>query len=546
LLALTINPVSACSSDSDGGDGYLEAEGGTPEPSIDAGVARAAGGGTVDPAGFAVLSTEAIEPSDFVEVGERVFFTTLDSIGPGADRDQLWVTDGTPAGTRRLLDAQTTDGCCSRILAPTATATRLFFFAHGDEEEALWVSDGTVDGTRRLQTVFQAGRVLAIDGDRIFFVARTDADDEDDLWVSDGTIAGTYAVAEGPPGFWFMTEGGVARFWKERLYMFGGFTTEDVSVASALLATDGTPGNLEELTPRTDPGPLVGFDMMPFGDHLYFTWTSPQAGTELWRTDSDGGNASMFVNLYPDDFTALGEQPQHFGDIGDALLFSTSGNPGLWRTDGTEGGTQRLAELEVHPTEGGFVEVGGRWYFAASRLDDQHPGWELWATDGTAAGTSLVSGRVRASVIESQGFTRQYPQMVRLGSRILFEGGDEAFPAAPWSSDGSDTGTTRLLDAFFRGGYTGRFTVVGEKAYFVADISPVGGEDKRLFETDGTVEGTHEIRPATAVEGADPIPYPGAPARAGGTLVVGANFTDAGHVLWSHRPGARSATPPGP
>ena len=279
--------------------------------------------------------------------------------------------------------------------------------------------------------------------------------------------------------------------------------------------------------------------MLPFDGHLYFTWTNPEMGTELWRTDAGGGNPVVFANLGDDRFSPTPSHPHAFVDIGDALLFATS--TGLWRTDGSVDGTQRLVDVEIHPTEGGFVEAGGRWYFAASSPDDrQHPGWELWSTDGTAAGTSLVSDRVRASVMESTEFIGRSPQMVDLGARVLFKGGDENFPAAPWSSDGTDAGTVRLLDAFFRGNYTSRFTVSGDKAYFVADISPVGGEDKRLFETDGTVAGTREVAPSNAAQSTNPLPFPSPPARAGEILVFGAKYTEAGHVLWSFRPPAQT------
>jgi ELWxxDGT repeat protein len=70
------------------------------------------------------------------------------------------------------------------------------------------------------------------------------------------------------------------------------------------------------------------------------------------------------------------------------------GVPQLWGTDGTSAGTQRLgtiapAEPSVYSVGGWFKTVDGMAYFMA----DENPGSgrELWRTDGTASGTTLVT-----------------------------------------------------------------------------------------------------------------------------------------------------------
>lgn len=74
------------------------------------------------------------------------------------------------------------------------------------------------------------------------------------------------------------------------------------------------------------------------------------------------------------------------------MLFAASGNDGreLWRTDGTEAGTELVRDIWPGPSGGlndALFAVGGLAVFPAS---DGLRGKELWISDGTAAGTMLA------------------------------------------------------------------------------------------------------------------------------------------------------------
>ena len=63
----------------------------------------------------------------------------------------------------------------------------------------------------------------------------------------------------------------------------------------------------------------------------------------------------------------------------------------LWATDGTEAGTRRVRDVRsgVRGSEPRWLTVaGGRLFFAA---DDGTHGRELWVSDGTEAGTVLAA-----------------------------------------------------------------------------------------------------------------------------------------------------------
>src|SRR5256885_1900198 len=62
------------------------------------------------------------------------------------------------------------------------------------------------------------------------------------------------------------------------------------------------------------------------------------------------------------------------------------GVPGLWRTDGTAGGTNLLRPMKAADH---FVELNGVTYFLGA--DDAGNSAGLWKTNGTNPGTSFVA-----------------------------------------------------------------------------------------------------------------------------------------------------------
>jgi ELWxxDGT repeat protein len=112
--------------------------------------------------------------------GDRFVFTAYSS----QNREQLWSTDGTSAGTRLLRDT-----------IPRVTSESVFhvdgkvFFYAGQ----LWVTDGTAEGTREIGEFkgFQKNFIRAGLGKYIF---TTDSM----VYVTDGTKVGTHALGASP------------------------------------------------------------------------------------------------------------------------------------------------------------------------------------------------------------------------------------------------------------------------------------------------------------------------------------------------------------
>lgn len=137
-------------------------------------------------------------PNDVVGPLTRVdrtlyFFRRVVAGGDGyySQRTTLWKTDGTAAGTQKLLrlgDLEPGD------LKATAFGGKLYFVNGTQEAQQVWKSNGKVNGTRAL-TAFGTGWIgeLAAAGPRLFF-SRWSALTDHELWVSDGRTDGTTKV----------------------------------------------------------------------------------------------------------------------------------------------------------------------------------------------------------------------------------------------------------------------------------------------------------------------------------------------------------------
>jgi ELWxxDGT repeat protein len=122
-----------------------------------------------------IALAQSAPPDSFAEMqftpaNDRLFFTGWDA-DAGTD---LWVTDGTPAGTRRV------DNPGSRSSFPenlVAAGGRVFFSGDdGEHGRELWESDGTPGGTRMVSDLNPGGfssdpKNLVVSGNYLFFSA---------------------------------------------------------------------------------------------------------------------------------------------------------------------------------------------------------------------------------------------------------------------------------------------------------------------------------------------------------------------------------------
>jgi ELWxxDGT repeat protein len=173
-----------------------------------------------------------------------------------------------------------------------------------------------------------------------------------------------------------------------------------------------------------------------------------------------------------------------------AYFFADNGTHGveLWKTDRTAAGT--VLVKDIHEGANGsypshLINVGGILFF---RADDGIHGNELWKTDGTADGTILVKD-IRPGSLGSLGFADSpyFGTIANVGGTLFFNASPDIFNnhAELWKSDGTETGTVRVME--FPDALVGprNFTDVHGTLYF--GFEGFGGS---LWKSDGTTAGT--------------------------------------------------------
>ena len=154
-----------------------------------------------------ILSTNApgggLNPTDLTVFGSKVLFAGEDN----SANDNLWVTDGTSAGTSELTVSGVHSG---GIFSSAGHATNpgftvlpgggkvLFNGVDSGGNAGLWVTDGTIPGTSELSIAGAASTGLnpnnfSIRGSEVLFEG-TDLSGRQNLWITDGTPAGTSEV----------------------------------------------------------------------------------------------------------------------------------------------------------------------------------------------------------------------------------------------------------------------------------------------------------------------------------------------------------------
>lgn len=141
------------------------------------------------------------------------------------------------------------------------------------------------------------------------------------------------------------------------------------------------------------------------------------------------------------------------------------------------------------PAPTSLTVVGDRLFFTA---DDGIHGRELWVSDGTLLGTSMVRDIV-------EGARGAEPRsLAAVGGWVFFSARDGVHGRELWVSDGTTDGTVLVRDIDPTGSSTPTdIADVGGLAYFNAQRDPVGREP---FTSDGTSTGTrllHDLSPGT-------------------------------------------------
>ncbi|HEX4959300.1 MAG TPA: ELWxxDGT repeat protein [Thermoanaerobaculia bacterium] len=342
---------------------------------------------------------------------------------------QLWKSNGTPEGTQPLQEVFVSE------LA--ASGGKAYFLS----DIALWVSDGTAAGTQTVRQFPSSPRFLTPAGNRVFFVVTDDQGDE--LWTSDGTAAGTRALTSFPNDRPFEDTQGLKAIGNH-VY----FVADDVIHGSEIWRSDGTPETTRRITEFGFHAPLnndtILSQMEEIGNRLLFVATDGLTPTRLWTTAGPPESTAPLpcVGGCPELST------ERMIKVGGRVLFVGSDNVHgreLWSTDGTAAGTMLIKDICPGLCDGlnaDLVPFPGTSFFIATIDQLFSPSsFELWTSDGTAAGT-------RRFADPASGF--QSPQndsieIAALGPNLFFPGRN-GYGQELWASDGKPGGTRLVTD----------------------------------------------------------------------------------------------------
>lgn len=183
----------------------------------------------------------------------------------------------------------------------------------------LWVSDGTPEGTRFIKTVSDFERssfsyqMLYVNG-LLYFVANPDGAG-DELWRSDGTEAGTMRVRDIFPGAGSASPGELTAL-NGKVY----FNVTDADGRRLLYVSDGSEVGTKPVRSDSD-APVEPLNLYATNGQLYFSAADVAHGRELWRSDGSTANTALLQDIAPG---AVSSNPAFFVRAGNHLFFAAT------------------------------------------------------------------------------------------------------------------------------------------------------------------------------------------------------------------------------
>ena len=472
------------------------------------------------------LANDEVPKSDKIEYNQifngRVYYFNSTS----TQNCRLYASDGTSAGTVLIKDLgaiyTTGNGNHSTVGSYNQT-TNLFYFLRSqflnpatgglptELTTELWVTDGTTAGTIKLLTkttpYISYSVVIPIQlfgdawgtnpynfnfvGNKLIFTAYDpDAanvtNNNQIAWVTDGTVAGTQPLltANGEKIF-----GGALGGTKlNDKYFFGGRSQATLSNGGCLYETDGTQTGTIKINSTAVNWYVGSIFSKPLNGKFLFWATNnlgptfDQQNYEIWQSDGTAAGTTLFME------TAAGfdSKKPYYGNVldfvndGEKLYFNLKQDPAnnqsteIWVTDGTLSNTKKIRDASNYLVDEVHIANGHVFFEEFLQSPSQ---FRMVYSDGTDSGTYVVSN-----------INNNHPSMVVYNNSLYFKeangtaiwfGNTVADNIEMWRSDGTMANTGFFLDIFpgtiSSSGYTisnsskpTNFFTLGDSLYFVA------------------------------------------------------------------------------
>jgi ELWxxDGT repeat protein len=279
--------------------------------------------------------TSSSSPTDLFVFNNKIYFQADDSNGsntPGAADlgDELWVTDGTEAGTTFVKDLRTGSDSSSPSFFFQFNGT-MYFSANTGSGNVLFSSDGTEAGTTETGGSFVFNPLEL--GGIIYYINTTD---DNGLYEFNGTTQVKVANS----------------------------STEHVNFLGA---------NFTSLN-----GKIIGYGRTPTDD--------PTIGTELYEYDP----ATDLYSLIKDIDAGTGDSSiSNFVTIGSEVYFEADNK--VWKTDGTTDGTIAVEKASAIDGTNSYFAWNGALYFEGDDGSNDQL-WKYDPTTDTVLNVSNITG----------------------------------------------------------------------------------------------------------------------------------------------------------
>jgi ELWxxDGT repeat protein len=441
---------------------------------------------------------------------------------------ELWITKGDEASTRLLRDiypGPEGSGVGEFHYFRPPSGDKVLFAATTEREgRELWVTNGTPEGTRLWHDIVPgAGSSnpykLTSNSNALCFVALGETVGKE-VWHYDASRDELYPVSDINPGLASSDPYELCLNSNDRIF----FSAVDGNKDEELWAASFTGEEAKKLY-EINPGPKSSFPYytIEHQGHVVTVATGPVVGRELWVAPPNG-IPELLADIHTDTSVNPSSTPSQLTLAGDLLYFVANDiahGLELWRSDGTQAGTEIVRDIfpgrpGSDPSE--LTAVGKLLYFVAE--NGMH-GYELWRSDGTEAGTAMLTEINPSGSARPSGLTPFNKGLIFSAYRPL--DGEELWFVEPGQEP-------HLLSDINPGAASGSpqgFVAWNGHVYFRATDGLHGNE---FWRSDGTTDGTIMVKDVVNAP-VESISYL-APGVTEDSLYLAAELDHRGAELW--------------
>lgn len=309
-------------------------------------------------------------------INDRVFFSGAKDVFAAAKADEeLYVSDGTAAGTKKLKDIETTGEYGSKPSQLTMLNGKVVFKTSAGKV-GLWASDGTETGTIQLSTLNISS--IQFYQNKIYFWGKQGDFGTDKLWVTDGTVAGTKLFSI--PNLTYLQN---LAFTENASYVFDSGQLKKINLntfATTLIYDTKTSGPVNT---------LFTMNGKEYFSTVKYSWGVATDKNILYEIDGTTGEAKIIKEFK----NRISSDPYVAENFAVFKTTSAIDEEEILIFNGTTAGA---IEIDLKEGAGSYAEhfcrAGNRIYFTAGhKTTTKDYGRELMVTDGTVGGTKMVA-----------------------------------------------------------------------------------------------------------------------------------------------------------